>query len=304
MLKGRFRGARAARGISGPFPRRPSPNRRTPFQRLRRGDFGRGEGGSPDPPRHDRLLGGAGGGGDGAEYVPVYTSGLSERYDLADGGRERALRRADASKCLLTGLAVACLTLAVMPHSAYAGGGGSYVYGSGHGHAHHFRAGGHRLIFGHRSRHFHGWHKAHKLGRHFGRHRHHKGHRHVRFRRHHRLKHRYVYVPRYYYGYGRKNGYRYYPRPSAGYGPTAYDPPSRPSEYKPPTPKWVHVGTLDSDTPSFDESAPSEEGRLATNCLSVRTEITVDGEPVEAFGKACLQADGSWRLIPGEPARY
>ena len=36
------------------------------------------------------------------------------------------------------------------------------------------------------------------------------------------------------------------------------------------------------------------------NCLSVKTEITVDGKPVDAFGEACLLADGSWRLRPTE----
>lgn len=37
-------------------------------------------------------------------------------------------------------------------------------------------------------------------------------------------------------------------------------------------------------------------------CLQVReyqSEIVIDGQPVPAWGQACLQADGSWKIISG-----
>jgi hypothetical protein len=108
-------------------------------------------------------------------------------------------------------------------------------------------------------------------------------------------------VPRIYYGFGRRDVYRYEQRPTVRYRPTPSDPPSQPSETKPPTPKWIHVGKLDIDMPSLGEGVPSEGQQRLTNCLTVRTEITIDGQSMDAFGKACIQADGSWRLVPAEP---
>ena len=102
-------------------------------------------------------------------------------------------------------------------------------------------------------------------------------------------------------------GYYYAPSYVYDYQPGAASAPSYPSEasepapaYRPPpvTPKWVHVGD--------DLSAPGAAGdtfagdRLGRNCLSVKTQITVDGKPVDAFGEACLLADGSWQLQPSE----
>jgi hypothetical protein len=101
----------------------------------------------------------------------------------------------------------------------------------------------------------------------------------------------YYYAPAYAYDY----------RPGAG---SASDYTSRASEaaptYQPPpvTPKWVHVG--DGDGASGFAGAPPAESGLGQNCLSVKTQITVDGNPVDAFGEACLLADGSWELQPAQ----
>jgi hypothetical protein len=32
----------------------------------------------------------------------------------------------------------------------------------------------------------------------------------------------------------------------------------------------------------------------------VKTQITVDGNPMDAFGEACLSADGAWVLRPSQ----
>jgi hypothetical protein len=72
-----------------------------------------------------------------------------------------------------------------------------------------------------------------------------------------------------------------------------------PADKPPVTPKWVHVGG-DVAT-GLDKGAPAAGG-LGRNCLSVKTQITVDGAPVDAFGEACLLADGSWELQPSKQA--
>jgi hypothetical protein len=113
-----------------------------------------------------------------------------------------------------------------------------------------------------------------------------------------------VYGGRYYDGYDRDDDYRYKRRRRADYAPTSDASPPQSPEYRPPTFKWIHVPAQDDDTPSLGEGTPSKQGEALTNCLAVRTQITVDGAPMDAFGKACIQADGTWRLIPTEQAQY
>lgn len=100
-------------------------------------------------------------------------------------------------------------------------------------------------------------------------------------------------------------GYYYGPAYPYGYQPAAV--PSYPAQastpapaYEPPpvTPKWVHVGD-DIGTAGSAQGAAGGSG-LGRNCLSVKTQITVDGAPVDAFGEACLLADGSWELQPSK----
>ena len=114
--------------------------------------------------------------------------------------------------------------------------------------------------------------------------------------RHHRHRHRHV--PIYYYDYDRDYGYRDEPRYQPDYRPEAIVAPAA-KPYGPVTPKWVHVGGEGTTSPTGAEEAFAEAGRGA-NCLTVKTEITVDGVPMDAFGKACLLADGSWQLRPAE----
>ena len=222
------------------------------------------------------------------------------------------MRRADALKTLLMVFAVACLTLALMPHSAHAGQSGSNMHRSGPSHALNLGMGRAGVLKLHRASNIRGLSRTQRFGHHFGgkrkfarfkRHRHQKGRRHLRFGRHHRLRHGYVYWGRYYDRYERDNDYRYKRRRRADYAPTSNVSPSQSPDYKPPTFKWIHVGALDGDTPSLGEGAAYKQGEALTNCLSVRTQITVDGVPMDAFGKVCIQADGIWRLIPTEQAQ-
>ena len=109
---------------------------------------------------------------------------------------------------------------------------------------------------------------------------------------------RYRNVPTYY--YDRDYGYRDNSGSGSKYR-SENDDVKQPYQTIPVTPKWVHVGDLvDAEGPSTNEG-PYVESRLRRNCLYVKTEITIDGQPIEAFGNACLQADGSWQLVPSKP---
>ncbi len=229
------------------------------------------------------------------------------------GGRKRSLRRPNASRGFWMAFKVAGLTLAAMPPAAYAGGNGSSVHRSGHNHALNLGMGRLGVINLHRAFSFRGQRRTQKFGRHFDgsrkharlkHHRNHKGSKRLRFARHHRRGHHYVYASRYYDRYARYDRDRYKPRRDAGDAAGSYDPAPQTIANRPPSFKWIHVGALDGDARPLGESAPSEEGALLSNCLSVRTQITVDGAPMEAIGKACIQGNGTWRLVLGEPAQY
>ena len=119
-----------------------------------------------------------------------------------------------------------------------------------------------------------------------------------RKRRHRRLTgYGYGYGYRGSYGYGGYYGYRDYPRTAPSYRsePTVT---VQPYESRPVTPKWVHVGG--GGVASFTAEGLDAESGPGKNCLSVKTQITVDGKPMDAFGRACLLADGSWELRPSE----
>ena len=112
-------------------------------------------------------------------------------------------------------------------------------------------------------------------------------------------KRRNFYAPNYTYGYGRGYRYRDYPQPAPS---TQSEASAAAPSYRdrPVTPKWVHVSSIDDAVLSFTTEGNFADGGLRRNCLSVKTEITVDGKPMDAFGEACLSADGTWELRPSE----
>jgi hypothetical protein len=122
----------------------------------------------------------------------------------------------------------------------------------------------------------------------------HKRDRRADFVRRGRDRRRPYYVPTgYYYG----PAYPYQPIAVPSY-PTQASTPTQSEKPPPVTPKWVHVGD-DIGLGGPGEGAADGSG-LGHNCLSVKTQITVDGAPVDAFGEACLLADGSWKLQPSK----
>ncbi len=80
------------------------------------------------------------------------------------------------------------------------------------------------------------------------------------------------------------------------------------THYAPP-PRTVYVPTpvrVAPAAPAVYRRAPSPalSRALPPGCLMIReyqTLLTVAGQQVEAYGDACLQADGSWRRFPAKP---
>jgi hypothetical protein len=101
---------------------------------------------------------------------------------------------------------------------------------------------------------------------------------------------------RYYYGSGY---YRDYYRSEPSYR-TEASPAVQPYQPPPVTPKWVHVSSIDDALLPSTTEAPNAKSGAHRNCLSVKTEIMVDGKPFDAFGEACLVADGTWEFRPSE----
>jgi hypothetical protein len=83
--------------------------------------------------------------------------------------------------------------------------------------------------------------------------------------------------------------------PQAEAAPVPQETPARPFE-----PKIIEIASLPRNDDGSIALAP-QPGKLskqASNCLTVKRQITVDGQAMEAFGKACMGPDGSWTLTP------
>ncbi len=83
--------------------------------------------------------------------------------------------------------------------------------------------------------------------------------------------------------------------PQAEAAPAPQESPARPFE-----PKIIEIATLPRNADGSIALAP-QPGKLskqASNCLTVKRQITVDGQAMEAIGKACMEPDGSWTLSP------
>lgn len=198
------------------------------------------------------------------------------------------MREALSLKYICTALFTAlCLTLSTVP-SAHAGKGKPNVVRVS---KQHMKAGfaskHHRISRGHFKRQSF---RKHRRGKSFAV---------RRDRNRHRRNRRYYYGSGYYYDYARANWYRDYYRSEPSYRAEA-SPAVQPYQPPPVTPKWVHVGSADGALGSYPAEAPNAKSGAHRNCLSVKTEIMVDGKPFDAFGEACLVADGTWEFRPSE----
>lgn len=78
-----------------------------------------------------------------------------------------------------------------------------------------------------------------------------------------------------------------YPAPAYYYPPYYYAPP--PAYYPPPPPAYY------APPPSY---APAPAPSAATGqCREYTSTLMIAGRPQQVFGTACLQPDGSWRIM-------
>ncbi len=173
-------------------------------------------------------------------------------------------------------LAVCCLTISAAPEA---------VAGKGKGKPNVVRSSGQHVTGGH--------------GSSFGQKRFHKQSKRRGVVRRRDPKRRHFNAPSYYYSYNRGYRYRDTPRSEPSYRSEASA--AVPSyQDRPVTPKWVHVSGTDDALRFSTAEGLYADGGLRRNCLSVKTEILVDGKPFDAFGEACLVADGTWEFRPSE----
>jgi hypothetical protein len=95
-------------------------------------------------------------------------------------------------------------------------------------------------------------------------------------------------------GYGGGFGDAY----SLSFSLPLYIGPSYPPVYPAPIP-----AAMPANVPANAGAPPQSLSRQAPpGCLQTReyqTEIVIDGQALPAYGTACLQADGSWRIVSG-----
>ena len=70
-----------------------------------------------------------------------------------------------------------------------------------------------------------------------------------------------------------------------------YYPPPPPPVYYAPAPSPVYYAPPAAAAPAVT-AAPAR-----SDCRQYSTTTVIDGQPRQAFGTACLQPDGSWRIV-------
>ncbi len=102
-------------------------------------------------------------------------------------------------------------------------------------------------------------------------------------------------------------GFPIYAGPPVVYGPPAYYPPPPPVAYYPPPAYYPPAGAPQGGTVTPYSGATTPQGGTVTpysgnaqatgNCREYQTTTTIGGVPRKSYGTACLQPDGSWRLV-------
>ncbi len=88
----------------------------------------------------------------------------------------------------------------------------------------------------------------------------------------------------------------YYPPPYYAYPPAYYYPP--PVVYAPP-PVVYAPPVVAAPAPAISAN-PASAPYTATNgqtCREYQTTVTVNGQPQDTHGTACLEPDGTWRIV-------
>lgn len=102
--------------------------------------------------------------------------------------------------------------------------------------------------------------------------------------RHHHRHHHHFYGHRHHHGHGVRLwiDLRPYPGWSA--------PPAARGEYRVWTPSVELAQPGSSEVP--------DQGKEKQYCREFQREVIIDGKPEHAYGTACLQPDGSWKIVP------
>jgi hypothetical protein len=78
--------------------------------------------------------------------------------------------------------------------------------------------------------------------------------------------------------------------------PVYYPPPAAPAAYAPPPPPPPPAAYADPRA-STAPTPLSPQASNARQCRQYSTTTVIDGSPQEAVGTACLQPDGTWRIV-------
>ena len=86
------------------------------------------------------------------------------------------------------------------------------------------------------------------------------------------------------------------PPAQAYYGaPPGYYAAPPPGYYYAPVP--AYGAPVPAYAPPPMAAAPAQQGYSTANCREYSSTITIDGQDQRSYGTACLQADGSWRIV-------
>jgi hypothetical protein len=100
---------------------------------------------------------------------------------------------------------------------------------------------------------------------------------------------------RFFFGFGPFGFPGAYPWPAVGYYPPAYYPPP-PYYAAPPYPTAATSAPPSSYPPVADATPP--QAAAPGSCRKFQQAIKLDGRSVMAYGTACQQPDGTWRIAP------
>jgi hypothetical protein len=79
--------------------------------------------------------------------------------------------------------------------------------------------------------------------------------------------------------------------------PVYYPPPAAPAAYAPPAPPPPYAAPYGDPPASAAPPAVSPQASNGRQCRQYSTTTVIDGSPQEAVGTACLQPDGTWRIV-------
>jgi hypothetical protein len=98
------------------------------------------------------------------------------------------------------------------------------------------------------------------------------------------------------YGYG-YYGHPVYYYPGAYYYPSYYVA-SSPTVVYQPAPQVTYVAPSSSSSVSASQTSETYTDDQGRTCREYRSSSTINGQVQSTYGTACLQPDGSWRVVP------